>query len=76
MERKTREKRKRKKRVEEISQDEREKIRGRSTGGKPQAKIAKKKTPGSKKAKTKKWVKEALGNFLYMPWTNITQSLV
>ncbi|KAG4389693.1 hypothetical protein AAZX31_06G132800 [Glycine max] len=30
------------------------KKRGRSTGGKPQAKIAKKKTPGSKKAKTKK----------------------
>ncbi|KAK7410792.1 hypothetical protein VNO78_01885 [Psophocarpus tetragonolobus] len=31
-----------------------EKKRGRSTGGKTQAKIAKKKTPGSKKAKTKK----------------------
>nr|KYP53799.1 DNA-binding protein BIN4 [Cajanus cajan] len=31
-----------------------EKKRGRSTGGKPQAKIAKKKTPGSKRAKTKK----------------------
>ena len=30
------------------------KKRGRSTGGKPQAKIAKKKTPGSKKAKIKK----------------------
>ncbi|XP_027338537.1 DNA-binding protein BIN4 [Abrus precatorius] len=31
-----------------------EKKRGRSTGGKPQAKIVKKKTPGSKRAKTKK----------------------
>ncbi|KAK7350785.1 hypothetical protein VNO77_09735 [Canavalia gladiata] len=31
-----------------------EKKRGRSTGGKQQAKIAKKKTPGSKRAKTKK----------------------
>ncbi|RDY07313.1 DNA-binding protein BIN4, partial [Mucuna pruriens] len=31
-----------------------EKKRGRSTGGKPQGKIAKKKTPGSKRAKTKK----------------------
>ncbi|KAL2339520.1 hypothetical protein Fmac_007460 [Flemingia macrophylla] len=31
-----------------------EKKRGRSTGGKPQAKIVKKKTPGSKRAKSKK----------------------
>ena len=30
------------------------KKRGRNTGGKTQAKIAKKKTPGSKKAKIKK----------------------
>lgn len=31
-----------------------EKKRGRNTGGKAQAKVAKKKTPGSKRSKTKK----------------------
>ena len=31
-----------------------EKKRGRNTGGKPQPKAVRKKTPGSKKAKTKK----------------------